>query len=188
MVDGAAIVALGLMYAIEVPRGGPYVFGTTNDLLGVVGQVLVMPVMAEVAAELPERRARDTLLGAGLVGCAVGAASGALLVARVLPFAPSTVISLAAMEVQAAWMLVAGARLQRTRAFPGGLARLGRAIGGGMLVGGAIAGSGLLIPRDSRVRRAVVGAGVAPGAAAWLAWPIWLHLVGRHLTSTPRPS
>ena len=28
---GANLVTLGLMYAVEVPRNGPYVFGAIND-------------------------------------------------------------------------------------------------------------------------------------------------------------
>lgn len=179
--DAVGTAALALMFAFEVPKGGPFIFGTTNDALGVVHHVLFTPVMAELSAELPAGPARDVLFPASFVANAVGAASGALLIARVLPLAPSSALSIAAMEVQAAWLYVTSDRLLRRPDFPRDVGRLGRLVGAGMLGGGALAGLGLLLPRDGALRRVLTVAGGAPMALAWLAWPEWFRRTGRYL-------
>ena len=179
------LVTLAVMFAVEVPKGGPFVFGTTNDALGVVSNVLFLPVFAHLGSELPAGPTRDVLLPATLGATVLGAVSGALLVARVLPFAPSTVLSMAAAETQAMWMLVAHDRLLRLPGFPRRLGRLGRAIGAAMLSGSLVAGLGLALPSGSLARRVAFIAGAVPGAAAWAAWPAWLHLAARYLDGPP---
>ncbi len=183
-VDAAAAATLGLMYVIEVPRGGPYLFGTTNDMLGVVHNALLFPVVAEVSAELPPGPIRQVLAPVTLASCAVGSASSALLVARVLPFAPSSALSIAAITVQSAWLLAVSGHLrsQPTGRTAGDLAR---GIGVGALAGGAVAAIGALLPRGSRGRRVLLVAGGVPGAVAWLAWPVWLRLAARYLRAQP---
>jgi hypothetical protein len=181
----AGLVTLGVMFAVEVPRGGPFVFGTTNDVLGVVTNVLFLPVFAALGSELPAGPARDVLLPVTLAATVAGAASGALLVARALPFAPSTAVSVASIEVQAVWMLLTHQRLLRLPDFPAQLGRLGRAIGAAMLCGSVVAGLSQALPRDSRLRTATLVAGAVPGLASWLAWPTWLHLASRHLEGPP---
>jgi hypothetical protein len=179
------LVTLAAMFAVEVPKGGPFIFGTTNDALGVASNVLFLPVFAHLGAELPAGPARDVLLPVTLGATVLGAASGALLVARVLPFAPSTVLSMAAAETQAVWMLVTHDRLLRLQGFPQRLGRLGRAIGAAMLSGSVVAGLGLALPRGSTARRVAFIAGAVPGVAAWAAWPAWLQLAARHLEGPP---
>ncbi|TRW43241.1 hypothetical protein FJ693_18375, partial [Georgenia yuyongxinii] len=142
-------LALGLMFAIEVPTDGPFHFGLTNDVLGAAFNLLVIPVYTELGSELPPGPTRDLLLPAAIGAGAVGAASGALLVARVLPFAPSSALSTAAIAVQAVWMFVSNDRLLRRPDFPRRLGRLGRAIGAAQLLGGAVVGAGLALPRGS---------------------------------------
>lgn len=181
----AGWVTLAAMFAVEVPKGGPFIFGTTNDVLGVASNVLFLPVFAHLGSELPAGPTRDVLLPATLGATAVGALSGALLVARVLPFAPSTAISMAAAEAQALWMLVAHDRLLKLPGFPRPLGRLGRAIGAAMLSGGAVAAVGLAFPAGSAARRMAFIAGALPGVAGWIAWPAWLHLAARYLDGAP---
>lgn len=183
-VDVAAIATLGLMFAIEVPKGGPYPFGTTNDVLGAVHNALLLPVVAELSAELPPGPVRQVLAPAALASCAVGSASSALLVARVLPFAPSTALSIAAITVQSAWLLAVSGHL---RSQPAGrpAGDVARGIGAGALAGGAVAAIGALLPRGSHARRVLLVAGGVPGAVAWLAWPVWLHLAARYLRARP---
>ncbi|MFD1504261.1 hypothetical protein FE374_04240 [Georgenia yuyongxinii] len=180
-------LALGLMFAIEVPTDGPFVFGATNDVLGAAFNLLVIPVYAELGSELPPGRTRDVLLPAAIGAGAVGAASGTLLVARVLPFAPSTALSTAAIAVQAVWMLVSNDRLLRRPDFPRRLGRLGRVIGAAQLLGGAVVGAGLALPRGSLGRRAAFVVGGLPGVAAWALWPAWFYLAARYLDQ-PAPA
>jgi len=179
-VDVAAIATLGLMFAIEVPKVGPFIFGTTNDALGAVHNVLLAPVVAEISGELPPGQARQVLAPLALASCVVGAASSALLVARVLPFRPSTALSMAANGVQAAWLLGVSGHL-RSRPTGRRAGDVARAIGIGTLAGGAVAAVGALLPRESSARRAVLVAGAVPGSVAWLAWPLWLHFAARYL-------
>jgi hypothetical protein len=182
-VGAAGAVSLALMFGVETPRGGPYVFGATNDVLGVAFDVLAIPVFAELSADLPDGPVRRLLAPAVLAASGTAAASGALLVARVLPFAPSTAVSVAGMEVQAAWLLLAGRQLRDAGA-PRDVGALGAAIGAGMLGGALVAGLGLLFPRTSAGRRVLFYAGAAPGALAWALWPLWFHRVARYLRST----
>lgn len=179
------LAALAAMYAVEVPRGGPFIFGTTNDVLGVASNVLFVPVFARLGSDLPAGPTRDVLLAVSLGATAVGALSGALLVARVLPFAPSTVLSMAAAETQAVWMLAAHDLLLRRPGFPRPLGRLGRAIGAAMLSGSAVAAVGLAFPSGGVARRVAFITGAVPGVAGWVAWPVWLHLVARYLEGPP---
>jgi prepilin signal peptidase PulO-like enzyme (type II secretory pathway) len=184
-VDVAAVATLGLMFAIEVPKGGPFIFGTANDALGAVHNVLLAPVVAQVSAELPPGPVRQVLVPVTLTSCAVGAASSALLVARVLPFPPSTALSIAAITVQSAWLLGVSGHL-RARPMGRRAGDVARAIGIGTLAGGAVAAVGALLPRGSRARRVLLVAGGAPAAAAWVAWPAWFHLAARYLTTQNR--
>lgn len=182
VVDVGAIVTLAIMFAVEVPTDGPYRFGTANDALGAVHHALLAPVVVALARELPPGPARDVLTPVAVASCAVGAASSALLVAGVLPFRASTALSLVAMAGQGAWALAAGNRL-RTQESSRALGELGRAIGAGTAAGAALAGVGALLPQG-RARRALLVSGGVPAAAAWLAWPVWLHLAARHLRRT----
>jgi hypothetical protein len=156
-------------------------------MLGVAFNLLVIPVYTELGSELPPGPARSFLLPAAVGAGAVGAASGTLLLARVLPFAPSSALSTAAIAVQAAWMLVSNDRLLRRPDFPRRLGRLGRAIGAAELLGGAVAGAGLALPRGSLGRRAAFVVGGLPGVAAWALWPAWFHLAARYLDQ-PAPA
>lgn len=179
-VDVAGAVALGLMFALEVPTGGPYRFGTTNDVLGAVHNALLVPVVTAIADELPPGPVREVYTPVVLGSCAVGAASSALLVARALPFTPSTVLSVLAGAVQSTWLLATSRQL-RSQAESRALGEVGRAIGVGTIAGGAVAGVGALLPHGNPARRALLVTGMVPGAAAWLAWPAWLHLAARYL-------
>lgn len=188
--DAAAVtgvtagVALGLMFAIEVPTDGPFVFGTTNDVLGGLYQLLIIPVLVEVGKELPEGTVRRVLQPLTVAAAAAGAASSALLVARVLPFPASTAVSMVAIGVQAGWMVAAGSQLLRRESFPRRTARLAQLIGVGFLGGGATVALGYALPAGSVGRWGLFIAGGLPGAATWIGWPLWYHLVARHLRST----
>jgi len=186
-VGGAGAATLGLMFAIEVPRNGPFVFGRINDICGGIFNLAVIPVIFQVQRHLEETRLEPTrrtkAAGWLVVGLsAAGSASSFLLVLEKLDFAPSTGISVAAIIAQAAWFLEVHRRLLKTEAYPRKLAKLGRFIGGAVLVALPMAGIGFSGQVPPWLRWSAGGTGVVLGSAAWLAWPCWYFLAGRHLS------
>ena len=179
------VASLGAMYAVEVPKGGPFVFGTINDVVGGAFSLAVIPVILQIHRRIPPGRAADA--GKWLVpaACAAGSASSFLLIARKLEYKPSTAISLAAMTVQGGWLLLANRALLSSKGYPEDLARLGTAIGAGLLGALPVAGLAFAEQLPAWLRRGVGGAGVTVVAVAWTAWPYWYFLAGRHLSHVP---
>lgn len=177
----AGVLTLGAMYAVEVPKGGPFVFGAINDATGAVFNVLVIPVILQVHKRLPQAPWTEPLKWVTVAACAAGATSSALLVLKVLSFEPSTAISVAAIVFQGVWFLVAHNKLLHVEGYPKGLAKLGRFIGGALLIGLPVAGLGFLIPGPEWLRWAVMGVGFVAGASSWVAWPYWYFKAGRFL-------
>lgn len=175
------VATLAAMYAVEVPKGGPFVFGAINDATGAVFSVLVIPVILQVHKRLPKAPWTEPLKWVTVAACAAGATSSALLVLKVLDFGPSTAISVAAIVTQGAWFLVANNKLLHVEDYPRGLAKLGRFIGGALLIGLPVAGVGFLIPGPEWLRYAVMGAGFIAGASSWAAWPYWYFKAGKFL-------
>ncbi|MFJ5957561.1 hypothetical protein ACIQC5_16580 [Paenarthrobacter sp. NPDC092416] len=177
----AGVLTLGAMYAVEVPKGGPFVFGAINDATGAVFNVLVIPVILQVHKRLPKTAWTEPLKWITVAACAAGATSSALLVFKVLAFEPSTIVSVAAITAQAVWFLAAHNTLLGVEGYPRGLAKLGRFIGGALVVGLPLAGVGFLIPGPEWLRYTVMGAGFVAGASSWAAWPYWYFKAGRFL-------
>jgi hypothetical protein len=180
------VATLGAMFAVEVPRNGPYVFGTINDATGALFNLAAIPVVLQVHRRLPRTVASEAGKWVVTASCAAGSASSFLLVSRQLDFKSSTAISVAAMTVQAGWFLLAHRALLASGGYPKNLARLGQAIGGSLLVALPVAGLTAVEQLPRWVRYGVGGAGVAVGAAAWVAWPYWYFLAGRQLGHGPR--
>lgn len=177
----AGVATLAAMYAFEVPKGGPYVFGTTNDAIGGLFNLLVIPVILQVHRRLPVSTGNESLKWVVVAASVAGSASSFLLVFRVLDFVPSTIVTVAAMTVQAAWFLLAHRRLLKLEDFPRGLARLGRFIGAALLIGLPVAGLGYVLPGPDALRWTVTGIGAALGAVGWVLWPYWYFRAGRAL-------
>lgn len=178
------VATLGAMYAVEVPRNGPFVFGTINDAVGGVFSLTVIPVIIQMHRRLPGSSGWKKGKAVVVTACAAGSASSFLLVARKLDFGPSTAISIAAMTVHGAWLLLANRALLESDGYPQKLGKLGVAIGGGLLAALPVAGLAFAKQLPGWLRWGVGGAGVAVGAAAWVAWPYWYFLAGRHLSNT----
>jgi hypothetical protein len=173
-----SVVALVLMYVLEVGPGievDEHVFGPLSDVLSVTWNVLLI---ALVVAFRPAGVPWALLVGT-VVACAAGALASMLLVVGVLPFAASTSVSVAALVVQSMWLLVLGRRL---REIPGwvGVARLGRYIGKGVLVGLPVFAASLLFSWGSGPQVVIMVVAIIPGFAAWVGWPFWALAVGRH--------
>ncbi|WP_426228701.1 hypothetical protein [Pseudarthrobacter sp. DSP2-3-2b1] len=177
----AGVATLGAMYAIEVPKKGPYVFGTINDVTGGIFFLTSIPVIVQVHHRLRRTPGSDAAIWLVTVASVAGSASSFLLVSKKLGFPVSTGISMGAMVVQAGWFLLAHRSLLKSGDFPRDLARLGQAIGGAVVAALPVAALAASKKAPAWIRWGVGGAGIAVGAAAWVAWPYWYLLAARHL-------
>ena len=177
----AGVATLAAMYAFEVPKGGPYIFGTTNDAIGGAFNLLVIPVILQVHRRLPNSPGNESMKWVVVAASVAGSASSFLLVFRVLDFVPSTIASVTAMTIQAAWFLLAHRELLKHADFPRGLAKLGKSIGAALLIGLPIAGIGYALPGPDALRWTVTGIGAALGAVGWVLWPYWYYRAARML-------
>lgn len=175
------IVTLGLMYAVEVPRGGPYYFGSTNDVSGAIFSALFIPLVARLARNVPARPAMHGLTAVTIAASVAGIVLPLMLVAGMIPFEKQVLMVVAVFEIQSLWLLTAGRQLRRVAGIPAGLARLTAGVGASIIAGTAIAGAGFLLPSGSVPQIAVIGTGAILGAAGWIAWPAWAFAVGRAL-------
>lgn len=173
--------ALGAMYAIEVPRGGPYRFGTLNDFTGGLFFAATIPVIIQVHRRLADGPGTRAAGAAVVTSSAAAAASGLLLAFGKIPFNPSTAVSVAGIVGQAAWTALAHHKLLRRPGYPQGLARAGRAIGCGMLAGLPLVGAGFAASQVPPLKWTLWIIGGTVSAASYLAWPVWLAACGRKL-------
>jgi hypothetical protein len=97
------------------------------------------------------------------------------------PFAVQLPIAMGAFELLAAWVVVTSRGRRGT--LPKDVTELGVRAGGGVLVGGAVIGVGLLMPDGSLPRKAAFAVGGVSGALGWLAVPVWFWRLGRALSS-----
>ncbi len=185
---GANLVTLGLMYAIEVPRNGPYYFGAINDFGGGLYFLGSIPVLWQIHRRLDDGPASRAALWA-VVGSSVAAAGSSFLLAfHLIPFAPSTAATVGAILVQSVWVTVVSAKLLRRGGWPKRLARLGRGAGIAMLAGLPVLSLGFLAPSGSAARKALFGLGGTLSGGAWVGWPLWYLLVGRSLSGSGKNS
>jgi hypothetical protein len=182
---GVVMLASGaflLIMFISLATGGSAApWGPINDLLSAAGNVLLaalLPRLSRAAARTGRARGFvRVVVGASLVA----AASSVLMVAGVLPFEPSTAISIVAIVLQSAWMAWLNTAWSRDPRMPRRVARMGAAVGYGLLAGLGLVGASLLLPWGSAAANALLIPGVALGGVIWLVWPLWFVLVGRHL-------
>ncbi len=179
---GANLLTLGLLYAVEVPRKGPYVFGAINDFGGGLYFLASAPVLAQIHRRLDDDSpAGRAALGVVLGSSAAAAGSSFLLAFHKIPFAPSTAVTVGTILVQSLWLTAVSTRLLRRGDWPRRLVRLGRGAGVAMLAGMPVLSLGYLAPGGSALRKVLFAVGGSLSGAAWVSWPIWYLLVGREL-------
>lgn len=180
VVGVTGLVTLGLMFAIEVPRGGPYRFGTINDLTGTAFNLLLVPVAIRISRDARATPALRLATACALAAAAAGAVLPLLLVGGVMSFETQAPLVVACIEVQSLWLIALGRGL---RGVPGRrrLARLSQVVGAGFVGGTALFGAGLLAPEGSLLRMLLWASGGIVGALGYLGWPYWFHAVGRSL-------
>ena len=154
--ESTGLVTLGLMFAIEVPRGGPYRFGTINDLSGTAFNVLLIPVAIRVARDARATPVLRLATAGALAAAAAGAVLPLLLVGGVMSFETQAPLVVACIEVQSLWLIALGRGL---RGVPGRgrLARLSEAVGAGFVGGSLLFGAGFLAPEGLTPADAAVG-------------------------------
>ena len=158
--------------------------GSASDLLGSLSAAFMIPVALVLGGRLPQRRGARLMQAAGLAAMALLAIGGPLLVLGVLSFEVETPIAMAAWIVLCLWLLLLNRWLRLSDALPIRVARLGEALGVGLLAGYVVVGMGLLLPWMSWPQLAVFGVGVLIGLPAYLGIPVWFVLMGRHLAAS----
>ena len=184
---GANLVTLGLLYAVEVPRNGPYTFGAINDFGSGLYFLSSIPVLQEISRRLDDDGPIRRAALAAVVGSSVAASGSSFLLAfGKIPFAPSTAVTVGTILIQSAWLTAVSTRLARRSRWPKDLARLGQGSGVAMLAGLPILSLGYLAPSGSTLRKALFAVGGALGGAASVSLPVWYLLVGRTLGAEAR--
>ncbi|SDB87098.1 hypothetical protein GA0111570_105294 [Raineyella antarctica] len=173
--------ALGAMYAVEVPRGGPYRFGAVNDFTGGLFFATTIPAIIQVHRRLPRSRASRIGLASVVTASGAASASGILLALKLIPFVPSTVVTMAGIISQAAWVALTQHLLLRHPGYPTGLARTGRGIGVTMVAALPVVAAGYAAQSAPGLQKVLYGVGGGVGAVAYIGWPLWLFALGRNL-------
>jgi hypothetical protein len=187
-----ANVCLIAMYGLlGLQGGGPengtslglafHLAGSASDLLGSLSTAFMIPVALFLGRRLPRRRPARFVQAAGLAAMAFLTVGGPLLVLGALSFEIQTPVAIAAWIILSLWLLLVNRWLRQSDALPYRLIRLGELVGVGFLAGYLIVGFGLLLPWMSWPQLVVFGFGVLVGLPAYLGFPVWFVVLGRHL-------
>jgi hypothetical protein len=158
--------------------------GSASDLMGSLSVAFMIPVALALGGRLPQRRAARLTQAAGLTAMALLTVGGPLLVLGVLAFEVETPIAMAAWIILCVWLLLVNRWLLRSGGMDPRVARLGRLLGAGVLVGYVVIGLGFSLPWMSWPQLVVFGVGVLIGLPAYLGIPVWFVLLGRHLAAS----
>ena len=141
--------------------------GPANDVIGgVVSSAAGIPFVLAMSA-LADDTAVRRVVPVAVTGQAAIVVSSVLLVTDVLPFEVQVFIAVPGIAALLAWVWTVG----RSRRLP--FSRAARLIGAGGGAGLALAAASLTLPGGSLAQYAVGGLGIAAGASAFLAYPVW---------------
>jgi hypothetical protein len=190
----ANLFLIAMYVALGLQAGGPgaetllgpagELSGSASDLVGSLSAAFMIPVALALGGRLPQRRGARFTQAAGLTAMALLAIGGPLLVLGVLAFEVETPIAMAAWIILSLWLLLVNRWLRLSEALSVRVARLGEALGAGLLAGYMVVGLGLLLPWMSWPQLAVFGVGGLIGLPAYLGIPVWFVLLGRHLAAS----
>lgn len=156
-------------------------FGAVNYLTGGLFFAATIPPIIQIHRRLGAGPGTRAALAAVTLSSGAAAASGVALAVHAIPFAPSTAISVAGIVGQATWTALAHHRLLGREHYPRRLAQAGRAIGVGMLLALPLAGLRFAASRTPGIQRVFYGVAGTVGGVSYLAWPVWMAIVGRQL-------
>lgn len=190
MVLGVLMFTSGLfllLMFIAIGLGGsPSPWGPINDFLSGIANLLLaalIPVISRGAARTRWERSGVRLLTGASV---LGAAASLLLVAGRMGFEQSTAVSVLVIVLQVLWMLWLNRRFRTDPGVPRQVSRFGIAFAVSLLAAMLLFGASFAVP-TGMARTALQIVGGAVGGVAWLSWPIWFILVGRHMARPGRP-
>lgn len=176
-----------LLMFISIGLGGsPSPWGPINDFLSAIANLMLaalIPVISRRAARSRLERLWVKLM-AGT--SAVGAAASLLLLAGAMGFEQSTAVSMAVIALQVIWMLWLNRRFQADPGVPPLIARFGTTFAVSMLAALVAFGAAFGVGTGSTAGAVLQGVGGAVGGVAWLAWPAWYIMLGRHLVKTAK--
>lgn len=175
-----ALVLLAAMFAQIAQGGGADPWGPMNDVTGAITYLMLAVLVPALSLPTARTRRSRALLWSMVAGCIAAAAAGLLLVTRVLDFATSTTISMVVVTLHAAWLIWLNRSWLAAPWMPHRIARLGLVAGSAYFAGLAVAGVSFLLGGAS-TSNVPLFVGTAVGAAAWVGWPVWGLLAGRHL-------
>jgi len=184
VVGGVTALCLIAMYAFELDSSAQKVFGPLSDIGSVVWNVLLLPVVIGFGRSVLPRRWGRLIVTITAASTVVSAVSSALLVIGVLSFEESTTLTVAAIFLQAGWLLAVGAGM---RPVPGWsvLGRTAEMIGVGFWIGSLLFAVSLLLGWGTMLQWIVMGIALVPGLLSWFGWPVWFYMLGRRITPTP---
>lgn len=171
-----------LLMFISIGLGGsPDPWGPINDFLSGIANLLLAALIPVISRRAT--RARWGRYGVWLMAgvSVVGAASSFMLVAGRLGFEQSTAVSIAVIVLQVLWMLWLNRRFLTGQGVPMRISRFGIAFAVSLLAALVLVGTSFLVEAGSWASTVLQAAGGAVGAVAWLSWPIWFILLGRHI-------
>jgi hypothetical protein len=172
-----ANVLLLAFYALSQPwHAGerPYGWvGTVNDVFVAAQYAALIPVAFGLRAALQRHRLGWVAwLGMGAMMLIV--LLQALLVAGVMKFRVEGIAVSLCIVVAFGWMLAVVRISNREGAITGRLATLGTGLGVAVILGLALVGLALLLPKRSVPQYILFGIGGAFGLFAWFGFPFWL--------------
>jgi hypothetical protein len=186
--SAVVVLALLLFYAVEVQRPEPHVFGPISDIGTVAWDLLAVPLVLGLGAALFRAGALGAVVSVGTaVLSGAGAAGSALLVVGVLPFGPSTALSVVVILAQCGWLLLVGRRLAGAGGFARTVGRLGVGIALVQAAAAVLFAISLLLGWGSPLQVVVMLVAIVPGAVGWAAWPVWFALLAVLLRSRAAP-
>lgn len=182
---------LAAMFASLAAGGSAAPWGPINDGLSAVGNVVLAAAIPMLSRRAARRRWERVLVRSTVAVSLAAAVSGALLVAGLLAFEPSTAVSLVCIVVQIAWLWWLNRRYATDPEVPRPVHRFGTFVAATLLVAFALVGASFAFPWGSAAAYALLIPGVVGGGLAWLGWPAWYLLLGRYLAAAapaePRP-
>ena len=161
--------------------GGPDPWGPINDFLSGVANLLLAALIPVISRRAT--RGRWGRYGVWLMAGAsvVGAASSFLLVTGRLEFERSTAVSIAVIVLQVLWMLWLNRRFSTDPGVPRRVSRFGMAFAVSLLAALVLMGTSFLFGVGSWASAVLQAVGGAVGGVAWLSWPLWFIVLGRHV-------
>jgi len=186
-----ANLALILFYVLAKPwhtaTSGWSWWGPVNDVVGAASMGAFIPVIVQLGRRVPGSQLLR-VLGWGSVAAAAALVLvvGPMLLGW-LPLAVQFAVAGVGLPVLFGWIWVINRTGLRTRTLPRGIARWGVCIGAGAVAGTALAVVGIMLAWGSTGQYVLLGIGAALGLPAYLAFPIWVIVLGRRVFGEQPP-